>query len=266
LSRSTAIHATLMKLWPLSKAAFWLGKQPVLGRLLQPVFNANKNHAVIIPVNEAILPTSSQVLPYHLLQPLIEGASARFKMDKCMCRENEGCQNYPHEIGCLSLGEAAARINPALGTQLGVKDALSHMEQAMQRGLVPLIAHTTFDAYLLGIPYRRMLTVCFCCDCCCVVRHGLHKGPPAFWDIVNRLPGLTVEVGEECVACGMCLKACPVGAIQIEDGLAFITEQCKGCGRCVEVCPVEAVRMRVAPEIDVFDHLQRRISEYTNIN
>ncbi len=265
MSRSSAIHATVMKMWPLSRVAFWLGKQPVIGPLLRPLFSTRHNQAVIIPVNEAIQPSGSEVLPYNLLRPLIEGASARFRMDKCMCRDNEGCQSYPHEIGCLYLGDGAAQISPYLGHPVSIDEALAHMENAMQKGLVPLIAHTTFDAYLLGIPYRRMLTVCFCCDCCCVVRRGLRMGPPAFWDIVTRLPGLSVEVGEACMGCEICLGACPVGAIRMVNGRAVTSEQCKGCGRCIEICPVEAILMRVAPEVDVYNHLQRHITEFTDI-
>jgi ferredoxin len=265
VSRSTAVYETLMKMWPLSKAAFWLGTRPVVGPLLRPLFNPRHHQAVIIPIHEAIPRVESEVLPYHLLRPLIEKASARFRMDKCLCRENDNCQNFPHEIGCLYLGEGAARINPALGSPASVEQALAHMDRAMKLGLVPLIAHTVFDAYLLGIPYRRMLTVCFCCDCCCVVRHGLRTGPPAFWEIVSRLPGLSVEVGENCTGCGICLEACPIGAIQMKSGRASTTETCKGCGRCIEACPMKAIFIHMTPEVDTLHHLERRISQVTDI-
>jgi UDP-glucose 4-epimerase len=254
-----------MKMWPLSRVAFWLGKQPIIGPLLAPLFSTRNNQVVIIPVNEAIQPPGSEVLPYNLLRQLIEGASAHFIMDKCMCRDNEDCQTYPHDIGCLYLGEGAVQISPYLGCSVSVDEALAHMEYAMQKGLVPLIAHTTFDAYLLDIPYERMLTVCFCCDCCCIVQRGLRMGPPAFWDIVTRLPGLSIEVGEECMGCEICLGVCPVGAIGMVHGRAATNEQCKGCGRCTEVCPVEAIHIRVAPEVDIFNHLQRHINEFTDI-
>lgn len=266
MSRSTAVHETIMKMWSLSKAAFWLGKRPVVGPLLRPLFSTRHNQVVIIPTHETIQPVGSVVLPYYLLRPLIEKASARFKMDKCMCRDNDNCQKFPHEIGCLYLGEGAAKINPALGYTINVEEALAHVNRAMKNGLVPLIAHTTFDAYLLGIPYRRMLTVCFCCDCCCVVRHGLRMGPPAFWEIVSRLPGLSVEVGDDCTGCEMCIEACPVGAMQMLAGRAVTTELCKGCGRCIDACPVGAVSIRMAPGVDTLDHLQRRINQVTDIN
>ncbi len=266
LSRSTFIHETIMKMWSLSKTAFWLGKKPFIGALLRPLFSTRLNQAMIVPINEVVQPVGSQVLPYKLLRPLIESASARFLLDRCMCRENENCQNFPHEIGCLYLGEGAALINPALGRPVNAETALAHIERAMQLNLVPLIAHTVFDAYLLGIPYRRMLTVCFCCECCCVVRHGLRMGPPAFWDIVTRLPGLSVEVNDACNGCAACQEVCPVGAIQMVAGRAAVKDLCKGCGRCVETCPVGAVSFCMAPGVDTLIHLQKHISQFTSIN
>ena len=44
-------------------------------------------------------------------------------------------------------------------------------------------------------------------------------------------------------ACGLCVKACPYGAVVIEDGKAaeIITAKCHGCGGCVAECPEDAI-------------------------
>jgi len=208
----------------------------------------------------------SVVLPYPLLTPLIEETSTRFLMNECMCRRGEKCQTYPQDFGCLFLGDGAARISPSMGHLVDQDEAIAHVQQAMALGLAPLIVHTTFDALTLGIPYRRMLGICFCCDCCCTVQQGLRLGPPAFWDIVVRLPGLRVEVDGACEGCGACLKACYVQAISLSGNGACIDETvCKGCGRCVVACPAGAISLRLDEEVDVLDQLITRIARRTDI-
>jgi len=54
-----------------------------------------------------------------------------------------------------------------------------------------------------------------------------------------------VVLHSECVACGSCLKACPLKAIQIIHG-AFARvchKTCIGCGRCRTVCSASVIRM-----------------------
>jgi UDP-glucose 4-epimerase len=153
-----------------------------------------------------------------------------------------------------------------MGRQVDVDEAIAHVQEAMDLGLVPLIVHTTFDALTLGIPYRRMLGICFCCDCCCTVRQGLRLGPPAFWDIVIRLPGLHVEVDEACVGCGACVEACYVGAISLAHGRARVdAELCKGCGRCLPVCPASAITLQLDKDVDTMKQLAHRIAQRTDI-
>jgi ferredoxin len=48
---------------------------------------------------------------------------------------------------------------------------------------------------------------------------------------------------ENCVACGVCVEECPVGAISMNGVSAVIDEKaCIRCGKCHDVCPQEAVR------------------------
>ncbi len=287
MSPSRRTYDWVMRLWSLGKALNRLGNQPLLGPLLRPCFDAEGHEAIILPVQEVVRGTESVVLPFPLLTALVERASARFVLNECLCRRGEGCQTYPRELGCLFLGDGAAKIDPVRGRLVDVAGALAHTRRAMDEGLVPLIVHASFDAWLLDIPYRRMLAVCFCCDCCCTVRHGLRLGPPAFWNTVVRLPGLALTVGPECTRCGLCLDVCYVGALSLDGsgskdpsagrGAVQISEQCKGCGRCVAACPEGAIRLHLdearvpsgGPEYpsggDILSRLLARIEQRTDI-
>ena len=48
-----------------------------------------------------------------------------------------------------------------------------------------------------------------------------------------------------CVACGVCMKACPRGAISIYKGCyAQVDEgKCVGCGLCTKACPAGCIAM-----------------------
>lgn len=52
----------------------------------------------------------------------------------------------------------------------------------------------------------------------------------------------------DCVACGCCVKVCPLGAIQVFRGIAARVDgaKCVGCGRCVRECPASVIELREA--------------------
>mgnify|MGYP003317431200 CR=1 FL=1 len=52
---------------------------------------------------------------------------------------------------------------------------------------------------------------------------------------------MTYKITDDCVACGSCAEACPVGAISEGDGKYVINpDACLGCGTCADTCPVGA--------------------------
>ncbi len=52
----------------------------------------------------------------------------------------------------------------------------------------------------------------------------------------------------DCVACGCCVKVCPMDAIKVYRGLyAQVAEdKCVGCGKCAKECPASVIEIREA--------------------
>ena len=53
-----------------------------------------------------------------------------------------------------------------------------------------------------------------------------------------------------CVACGVCMKACPKRAISIYKGCYAVAEEakCVGCGVCAKICPAGCIETRERSE------------------
>jgi len=51
---------------------------------------------------------------------------------------------------------------------------------------------------------------------------------------------------KDCVACGCCVKVCPMGAIQIAKGIMAQVDmaKCVGCGKCAKECPASIIAIR----------------------
>lgn len=51
---------------------------------------------------------------------------------------------------------------------------------------------------------------------------------------------------EDCVACGCCMRVCPMSAIQVIRGVAARVDEskCVGCGKCAKECPASVIEIR----------------------
>jgi ferredoxin len=200
----------------------------------------------VIAVNEAIDLPGEMVVPSQIVEYFIKRATTHWIMDFCLCRDGNQCQDYPIELGCLFLGQAAAGINPKLGRQVTQEEALAHVQRCREAGLVHLIGRNKLDTVWLGVgPGDRLMTICNCCPCCCLWRVLPHVAPQ-IGAKVSRMPGVTVAVSDRCLGCGTCIQErCFVEAIHLIAGRAVIDDECRGCGRCVAVCPQQAIEISV---------------------
>jgi ferredoxin len=256
------INGVVMNRLPLmvriTKAAFptaplvaRLTKVPVLGRTLDHMlFQGDKIIYLpkdeVVPVMKSAERHGEMVVPSQVVEQLVREANYHVIMNFCICRSSMGCKDYPIELGCLFLGEAAVGINPKLARRVGKEEALEHLRRCRKAGLVHLAGRNKLDTIWLQIgPGSRLLTICNCCPCCCLWRSLPHISSKISSKITG-MPGVIVEVTDRCVGCGTCTKGvCFVNAIKIIDKKAVISEQCRGCGRCVLVCPNNAIELRV---------------------
>jgi electron transfer flavoprotein alpha subunit len=68
-------------------------------------------------------------------------------------------------------------------------------------------------------------------------------------------------IEDKCVGCGLCVKACPFGAISLKDKLAIIDlNRCTLCGACVEACKFDAIELKKKNEATA-----AHLSSYKNV-
>ncbi len=217
-----------------------------------------------VKVNEDVA-AEDVVLPSQLVESFIAKANCLWIMNTCLCRDATQCKDYPIDLGCLFLGEAAMGINPKLGREVTREEALEHVRKCREAGLIHLIGRNKIDTRWLNVrPGTRLLTVCNCCPCCClwkilpVLSHKIS-------DKVHRMPGVKVTVTDRCTGCGTCEKGvCITDAIHVEDGRAVIGADCRGCGHCVEVCPEGAIELTVEDPA-FLDSLVPRITSLVDV-
>jgi len=258
------------------KPGLWAMSLPCIGPYLQKSWIKDGGDAnwfippqKTIRVGEAI-PMGKQVaLPYAVVERLLNAADGIFAMKACPCRTAFHCQEHAWDLGCLHLGAATRGIPPELGRPLNVDEGLEHLSRALQSGLIPTILYIPSEAEIFKVDKTRMLSICFCCECCCDVRLMLRDGPERYWDLYNqRMPGLTLVVSDACTLCGVCVQACYGGerVIRMGEQRAEIGVRCLGCGKCLAACPEGAISIDVDPQVDIIQQLLDRISERVQIN
>lgn len=59
------------------------------------------------------------------------------------------------------------------------------------------------------------------------------------YKVYNGVP-YKPEVNENCIACGLCAKNCPVAAIDFDNPHITDKDKCISCMRCISICPMDA--------------------------
>jgi Pyruvate/2-oxoacid:ferredoxin oxidoreductase delta subunit len=189
-----------------------------------------------IPINETIQDTR-QVIPYEDILKVIDNFEY-YSVSYCPCshRHNldDDFKECKHDLErCLhfdSLGRFC--VENGLGREITKEETLDILKRAADAGLVHGISNTQ----------EKMDTICNCCSCCCLFLESVVK-MPGILPRGHQPSNYTREIKEEeCIGCGVCVKVCPMNALELNDKkVSFNSERCLGCGVCVHKCRQKAI-------------------------
>ncbi|MBC7260587.1 MAG: 4Fe-4S ferredoxin, partial [Chloroflexi bacterium] len=156
MSRPVWFVKLIERAFPKRFAVAKLTRWPLIGNVMQHWLAEGDDliyltRDQVVPIHQALETPESMVLPSQVVDYFIERSSYHWVMNFCICREAEQCQNYPRDLGCLFLGEAASRINPKLGRRVSKEEALAHVQRCREAGLVHLIGRNKLDTVWLGV-------------------------------------------------------------------------------------------------------------------
>ena len=244
--RSKKSFDRFLRLYRFKDTIARLSNYPLLKQLGWRGLDMANTTLTYIPVYEGLGLPAGTAAPTSIIERFIREASHHLILRRCPCRSENGCRDFDPSFGCTFLGPAVLDVDPEVGRLVSMEEALEHLRQATEAGLVSCLGKFKLDAIMLGVrDHRRLMTICHCCPCCCLSTM-IPLAPRETRDTVVKLDGLTVAVdAERCNGCGKCVKECMFKQVEVVDGKAVIGEECKGCGRCAMACKQDAIRIAI---------------------
>ena len=177
-----------------------------------------------------------QIIPYPLARDIVLTGTPDIAAYECACRHARRDHCEPTQV-CMIVGQPFVDFllehNPHSTRRLTQAEAVDLLRAEHERGHV-------HSAWFKDAMDGRFYAICNCCSCCCAGIEAMTEyGSPimASSGFVARLDA------DACSGCGDVRRACPFGALSVDDVARVDWDACMGCGACESQCPAECIEL-----------------------
>lgn len=171
------------------------------------IFPVGKGLMRVIPIEASIMAETRRASYEEVSKYLDENEV--FSVSDCSCRTarelmGEGCGHLKEDM-CIQMGHAAEYyVRTGRGRAIGREEAYEIIRRAEENGLMHQIPNTDGPG--------KTHAICNCCGCSCL---SLRTAEMFYNTDMVRSNYVSSVDREKCVACGVCVENCPVGALKL---------------------------------------------------
>jgi Fe-S-cluster-containing hydrogenase component 2 len=185
---------------------------------------------------KADIPIPTQSLPLDVISEMMKNVEL-IALSNCYCRSakqivGDPC-DHPLET-CFYFDELAQmKLQTDYARQVNYDEAMRILYESEIQGLVHNVSNCE----------GKIQTLCNCCECSCAVLKAWTRGMRNTTSPSRYLVHLDPR---RCSLEKDCLDACPVNALEIQEDKLLVDEtECLGCGLCIPACPTGALHLEL---------------------